>query len=218
MDIALQPHVHAVRIGADLVFLDVRQDRYLCWPSADGLDLLAGARRMRVRRPEQLDALQSAGLVTDHPGDAAPARAAMVRLPAADLWAAPASALGWRDRLDALRSWRDAARFQGLSFADLAAFAADRPRGADPDRPPEAGLRRLVAAFQAWAPWTPGSAKCLRRSYLLLRLLRRHGYDARWVIAVRTWPFVAHSWLQAGELALDDAHERLVAYRPILVI
>jgi hypothetical protein len=218
MRVSLQPHVHAVRIGADLVFLDVKRDRYLCWPSADGLDLLAGARSIQVIAREQVDDLRAAGLVTDTPQETPPSSAAAISPPSGDLWSAPASNLDWRDRLDAFHAWRDAARFRAMTFEDLVAFGAARAIGADPDRLPDAEMRGIVAAFQAWAPWTPGSAKCLRRSFLLLRLLRRRGHDARWVIAVRTWPFVAHSWLQVGDLALDDACERLVAYRPILVI
>jgi hypothetical protein len=76
----------------------------------------------------------------------------------------------------------------------------------------------LVAAFHRWACWTPAPAKCLIRSFMLLRLLRRHGFDARWVFAVRTWPFEAHCWLQAGPVVLDDAVERLTAYHPILAV
>ena len=79
-------------------------------------------------------------------------------------------------------------------------------------------MRRLVAGFHRWAYWTPAPAKCLIRSFMLLRLLRRHGLDARWVFAVRTWPFEAHCWLQAGATVLDDAGDRLVAYHPILVV
>lgn len=218
MHLTLQPHVHAVRIGADFVFLDVERDRYLCWPSADGLELLAGARRLLATDREQVDDLRAAGLVTDAPFETPPSAAAVLAPPVGDLWSGPASALGWRDRIDALHGWHDAARFHAMSFADLVAFGAARPAGADPDRAPDAAMRQVVAAFQAWAPWTPGWAKCLRRSFLLLRLLRRRGYDARWVIAVRTWPFVAHSWLQAGDLVLDDACDRLIAYRPILVV
>lgn len=218
MQVSLQPHVHAVRIGGDLVFLDVKRDRYLCWPSADGLELLVGARGLQVFDPEQVDDLRAAGLVTAGRVETQLSSAATIRPPTGDLWSAPASDLSWRDRVDALRGWRDAAQFRAMTFEELVAFGGQRPIGADPDLLPDGAMREIVAAFQAWAPWTPGWAKCLRRSFLLLRLLRRRGYDARWVIAVRTWPFVAHSWLQVGDLVLDDACERLVAYRPILVI
>lgn len=56
------------------------------------------------------------------------------------------------------------------------------------------------------------------RSYLQLQYLHRLGLDADWVIGVRTWPFMAHCWLQVGAVALDDDVERLIPYTPILVV
>jgi hypothetical protein len=48
--------------------------------------------------------------------------------------------------------------------------------------------------------------------------LRILGFDADWIIGVRTWPFMAHCWLQVGAVALDDDVERLAAYTPILAV
>jgi hypothetical protein len=110
-----------------------------------------------------------------------------------------------------------AVTYQRNDFAQLVAFGR-RHQGRSPDLPPSPQMRALVGGFQAWAPWLPAPAKCLIRSFVLLRLLRRSGFDARWVFAVRTWPFEAHCWLQVGDLVLDDEVERLVAFHPILVV
>lgn len=79
-------------------------------------------------------------------------------------------------------------------------------------------MLEVIASFHRWAPFAPAPGKCLLRSFMLLRLLRRHGHDARWVFGVRTWPFRAHCWLQAGDVVLDDDVEALVALTPILVV
>jgi hypothetical protein len=86
-----------------------------------------------------------------------------------------------------------------------------------PTTPAPAALE-VVARFRRWAPFAPVSGKCLLRSFMLLRLLRRRGFDAHWVFGVSTWPFTAHCWLQVGDIVLDDSHERLLPYRIIHVI
>jgi hypothetical protein len=53
---------------------------------------------------------------------------------------------------------------------------------------------------------------------MLLRVLRRQGYAPRWVFAVRTWPFAAHCWLQAGDTALTDFADTLQPFTPIMTI
>jgi hypothetical protein len=115
-------------------------------------------------------------------------------------------------------SYDVAAVYPRKRFADLVAFGAAHPSGAVPDGEPGPEMLRRVDSFHRWADWTPGPAKCLVRSFLLLRHLRRHGLDARWVFAVRTWPFEAHCWIQAGQTVLNDARDRLEAYAPILVV
>jgi len=81
-----------------------------------------------------------------------------------------------------------------------------------------AGLLRAVAGFHRWAPFAPTSAKCLLRSFMLLRLLRRRGHDALWVFGVRAWPFHAHCWLQCEDVVLDDDPDRIRAFTPIMVV
>ena len=156
----LKPHVHAVRIGEDLVLLDVCADRYHCLPGGAELGLSDDRRRLRC-----CDAELAVELV-----------------------------------------------------AELVAYAADRPTQPSPDGVPSAEMGALVARYHRWACWMPAPSKCLIRSYTLLRLLRRNGFDARWVFAVKTWPFEAHCWLQAGSVILDDVPDRLLAYHPILVV
>jgi hypothetical protein len=38
------------------------------------------------------------------------------------------------------------------------------------------------------------------------------------VFGVRTWPFHAHCWLQVEDVVLDDHHERIGAYTPLMAL
>ncbi len=59
--------------------------------------------------------------------------------------------------------------------------------------------------------------RCLFDSLALLEFLASEGIGARWVIGVRIRPFGAHAWLQRGSVVVNDHHERVRAFRPILV-
>jgi Transglutaminase-like superfamily len=214
--IGLSPHVHGVAIDDDAVFLDVAGDRYLAVPGAAGRLVLGPARRvLGVADPAFASELCAAGL----------AGGPCVRGPAAPLPTATASALPeavpppvWRDAPAAASAMADLARAywrRPLLRLTQAAARGATPEGAEPPTP---ALLATVADYHRWAPFAPAPGKCLLRSFLLLRLLRRRGHDARWVFGVRTWPFRAHCWLQRGTVVLDDDLETLVPLTPILVV
>ena len=80
-------------------------------------------------------------------------------------------------------------------------------------------MQRLLSDIAVWrsiAPWLPLDGVCLFRSGMLAAFLRALGHRPTWVFGVRTWPFQAHCWLQADDVALDDEAERLCAFAPIL--
>lgn len=200
-----------IEVDDDLVLLDIAGDAYHCLPGAGGAwrDLRAG----RVTGQAQaLDAqLRDAGLdpnPQNAPPPASPARSFQALAPPA---ITPTDA--WR----LFRAWIDLqASYKGRPFHQVLAAARDgaQPVAGDPQDPE---LRRLVGVFLRAAVWLPADRKCLVRSFLLLRFLRRAGRDAQWVFGVRTWPFVAHCWLQVGDCVLDDERERLAAFTPIHV-
>jgi len=202
----LRPGARAARLGDDLVLLDLPGDRYLGLPGA-----WSGGRL----EPEAERLLRQAGLWDD--------RSAGVGCdlgwprPQQDLPVLDAPPLAARDLLEIGRFLADygwARRSPRL--ARLAAWAAQSRLTEDPQ--PSAALIAEAARLRRLLLWTPAPRKCLLQSFLLLRALRRRGLDARWVFAVRAWPFLAHCWLQAGPMVLDDRHERLCAFTPILVI
>lgn len=216
--LVLRPGVHAAVLGDDLVLLDVPADAYVCLPDVPGVRRGAGG----LQAPSDSglgDRLAEAGLLAeagakgvDTPGS--PELPRPRRSAVADALPGPC----WRDGAEALGCLLDLSRtYRGRPLAAILEAAA-RPAGqAAPD---EAGpeVLAVVRRFRAWLPYAPVTGKCLLRSFMLLRLLRRRGLDACWVFGVRTWPFSAHCWLQIGDMVLDDHADRLVAYEPILVV
>ena len=60
--------------------------------------------------------------------------------------------------------------------------------------------------------------RCLNDSLTLVIFLAGQGLFPQWVIGVRAHPFGAHAWVQSGGVVLNDLHERVRRYRPILVV
>lgn len=207
MSFRLADAVHAVDIVDDIVFLDAAADGYLCLVGGRAVITLADG-AVEIADEATAQALLAAGLVRR--------RRTLPDKPTKDLTLV-ASRPGLRE-LSALTSacLTTASAFRFKLFRRLLADARSG-RGA---RSP-ADLDAVLAAsavFSRMRPWSPIGGACLMRSHLQLKYLHHLGLDADWVIGVRTWPFMAHCWLQAGEVALDDDVERLVPYTPILVV
>ncbi|MGH6963310.1 MAG: lasso peptide biosynthesis B2 protein [Phenylobacterium sp.] len=217
MEWSLAPAVHAAAIDGDLVFLSVPNDAYFCLPRAATQAELSPDRRRLLRVAADLAPdLVAAGLIVPETGEATalygswpqPGRRSAL-LPAYD----PPT---WRHLAEGLAALADTARaYRNTPFAGLLECVA-APGRRDPPATPE--LLAAVRAFHTWLPYAPVSGKCLLRSFMLLRHLRREGLDALWVFGVRTWPFHAHCWLQAQDVVLDDQPDRTAAFTPILVV
>jgi hypothetical protein len=216
--LVLAPAVHAVAVDEDMVFLDVARDAYFCLPGARSvLDLSSDRRRLRVQDRSLAAEFATAGFLADHketahrPDWIAPllARASAVEAhyegPARGDVVAATGAL-----IDLLGAYR------GRNLRQLLASVERAPSAARPALSPR--LFSEVHAFHRWIPYAPVSGKCLLRSFMLLRHLRRRGLDAMWVFGVRTWPFHAHCWLQIEDVVLDDQFDRVRGFAPILVV
>lgn len=215
MGLWLPAHVHAVRIDEDLVFLDERADAYLCLVGAAHVLALGADGGVSATDEEAVQALIEEGLLAEDPGPARSGPPPKARIDL-DLETGPAS----RAQVVALsRACLTSAHdLRRCSFAGLLARArARRGRLNASDVDPEAVVT-ASKAFRRMRPWAPIGGACLQRSYLMLAYLHNLGLDADWVIGVRTWPFMAHCWLQAGGVSLEEDAERLVAYSPILAV
>ncbi|WP_431261872.1 lasso peptide biosynthesis B2 protein [Roseateles chitinivorans] len=80
-------------------------------------------------------------------------------------------------------------------------------------------VRLAALAFERLRPLAFSARdRCLHDSLSLVFFLFAEGLSARWVIGVKTNPFGAHSWVQSGRTVLNDQHEFVRAFRPILVV
>lgn len=133
----------------------------------------------------------------------------------------------WRELL---RLWRASAltalslRYRNLESVANAVANARNARNARHARQPgrtssAADLRTTVAAYMHVRPFAfTAQNRCLHDSLTLVRFLGAHGLSAQWVIGIRVRPFAAHSWVQSGGIVLNDVHEHVRRYHPILVV
>ena len=213
---ALSAGVHAVAIGEDVILLDENADSYTLLPQ--GAPQLRGLASGAFTIPDDRLALDLEGVGLIRRRGRAPSCAVEIAsaLPTKSLEPAKFHHIGVRAGYRALQAGVDvASNYRGKPLATL----LDRARHAR-------GLRKslvpdviaLVHDFHRWAPFAPLPGKCLVRSFVLLGVLQRWGFTADWVFGVRTWPFAAHCWLQIDDVVLDDHHDRLVAFHPILIV
>ncbi|MFZ5685691.1 MAG: lasso peptide biosynthesis B2 protein [Pseudomonadota bacterium] len=211
----LRSGVHATPVGDDLVLLDVGRDAYVCLPGAAG-PWSAGQSDPHDPQARALAEALAAGGLLAMQGPAPRRPAPRLARPAAGLAPEPSSDVRPTDLLRLLRAWLDFQRhYRGRPFAHLLAAATD----GRPAAPADAAERaRLARVFHRLAVWLPLPAKCLARSFVLLRFLHLSGATAEWRFGVALWPFRAHCWLEADGVVLDDAPERLAPYTPILAV
>jgi hypothetical protein len=76
-----------------------------------------------------------------------------------------------------------------------------------------------TAAYERLRPFALSAHRnCLHDSLALVGFLASEGAFPRWVVGVKTRPFGAHSWVQMGTTVLNDQHETVRQFRPILVV
>lgn len=211
----LAPGVGFCFAGDQLIFLDLRTDRYLALRG----DRRAAFERLRARQEndsEAMTGLLATGFFVRSESES--------RLDPADI-AVPAIDLGTRHR-SRLRLPMIAAAARDLYWARralapdrLATTVADldrqkRARTGDTDAGAIADLAAHYAAARMLVPVAP---RCLIDSLALFRLMLRRGLAPTLVFGVRPAPFAAHCWLQSSEHILtgsvDDAHNFTPIFR-----
>lgn len=216
MSWTLAPGVGFCFAGDQLIFLDLRADRYLALRG----ERRAAFERLRAREENDSEAMTSllaTGLFVQSEGEdrldpvdvAVPTidigmrRRSRLRLP---MIAAAARDLYWARR--ALAPDRLATTVAGLQHQK-------RTKTSDPDAGAIAAVAADYAAARTLVPVTP---RCLVDSLALFRLMLRRGLAPTMIFGVRPAPFAAHCWLQSSEHILtgsvDDAHN----FTPILAI
>lgn len=232
----LADHMRACLVDDQVVLLDLNRGRYLGL-SGRHAGIVAG-----VIRSETIDAADDAGpraqdrvdralaapllqarILTLAPGPA-PSQPRQVSSPVASLDVpdtAMESTISPPDIFRFLGATAEAAlwlRFRSLR--SIAEAMAARLSGCEPRRADHAPrLTRAVAVFDRLRPLTFTSrGKCLFDSLALMLFLTRQGLSAQWVVGVSHGPFRAHSWVQDGGQVLNDLHEHVRRFTPILVV
>lgn len=234
--LSLASHVRACHSDGQVILLDLRRNKYLGIGSATS-DALADHVKGWPGRSDRPDAratsasvtaltqrLAAQGLLTNTPGGPLPDITIEEATLSLDCeHAGTDSGVGARRLGRFVRSAAVAALWlQCCTLHSIAkAVAARRERLQDPV--PDSGsldaMRDGTAAYEKLRPFAfTAQDRCLHDSLALVGFLASEGVFPRWVIGVKTRPFGAHSWVQYGGSVLNDQHENVRRYSPILVV
>ena len=232
----LASHVRVRRVGAQVILLDLLSNRYVAfggpalhhlaatiagWPAPDpsvpleqpvtgprGVDrLLANRWVENVTTRRRSGALRAISLV--------PASENLSMRP-------NAGTMRFGDLLAGGRS--STAAGVNLRCRSLLSIASGLQARRDDSAPP-AGAAHQQAVVEAtgdylrWRPFLYSARdRCLHDSISLVHFLAGRSLEAHCVVGVRTRPFAAHACAQCGRVVLNDQHERVRSYQPILVV
>lgn len=205
------------QIGDDIVFLDLKSDRYFRLTSqlapVFGALVDAGS-----DGPQNCQALAAAGVVqwVDGPSNIEPARRCEPRRKAPAMASGRASAFEIARALTLEASIRRQLR-SGQLFAVVGRLAACKRQISAPcqfgDRRPSQTIRSFEIAKYFRSP----ANLCLTRSIAMVHRLSQRDCRAELVIGVRSAPFSAHSWVQVGDVVCNDSPEEVARFTPIFV-
>ncbi len=216
MPIFLQTETHLAAIGADVVVLDVARNAYYCLPGASEAVALGPDGDLRFSSEDLARQFAAAGFLARPQAGPRP-RGLLPESPTQDLRDRAGRSPPHGAGRDMGRAFAGMVRgYYGRPLRALVQSAAHRRGRTGPCN--AAAVADRAAAFNHLLPWVPFQGECLFRSFMLLRFLRQGGQDATWVFGVRTWPFQAHCWLQAGDTVLDDLVDRVRPFTPILAV
>ncbi len=225
----LADHVRACLVDGQVVLLDLQRGKYL----GIGGPQLPGLAQAIVDWPQGSDALLISGPAST---PASSVKALLNQGMLADAMDAVVQRRPCEEPLESLNAemlqppyrWRHLAGLcwsaattsrwlRRRSLADIVRLVTRLRRDARHPDAPE--LLDAVASYTRLRPLVfSAHDRCLHDSLCLVRFLAMEKIAADWVIGVRTRPFAAHSWVQRGSLVLNDLHENVRAYEPILVV
>jgi hypothetical protein len=95
-----------------------------------------------------------------------------------------------------------------------ALFSRSRKRPLRPKTPTDlTEIRAVVAAVAAVTRcYYRPRLDCLPRSLCVFYLLRRRGVAVEFLLGVKTFPFMAHAWVEYDHCAIDDAQATVDAF------
>ena len=232
----LASHVRACHSEGQVVLLDLRHNKYLGVGGAPSSVLAAqvdGWPKCPTRPNEcatsasvsaLLQRLSAEGLLTDAPRESTPHIAIEEATSSLDIEQTGINAglraqrLGRFARSAVVAEWW--MRCRSLhSIAMAVAARRERLRHPAPASGSLEAMRDGTAAYERLRPFAfTAQDRCLHDSLALVCFLASEGSFPRLVIGVKMRPFGAHSWVQHGGTVLNDQHENVRRFSPILVV
>jgi len=213
----LQPHAGFGLVGTRPVFLDIRRDRYLALDGA----ALGAFEKARAGGPIPFAAAEcllatELFALADAPGQLAAAQA-----PAPEAGLEFVHRASGRSILDLPTVWRLTRRVRHeLKTRPLEQILRSRRsrqlQVVAAMRADEAAT--LAARFRRARCVVPGSPCCLPDSLALRDWLAAHGLASTLIFGVKLEPFAAHSWVQCGKTALNEAPDKAAEFTPVFVV
>ncbi len=229
--LGLAEHVRACVIGDLAVLLDLKHNRYHGVPSSQWCALFEGAAQdgqpnegddQRIPSAKLAEPLLRKGLLTTSPSRrrvpdaiAAPDMSIDAREALAGRAISPGQLLRFVAATSTAAIWL---RFRSLyAIARSVEKHAGRRQASDSHRQQQLAVE--IAAFDRLRPLAFTSRdQCLFDSLALTIYLAGRGVRVQWVIGVEVNPFKAHAWVQHGTEVLNDLHDRVKRFTPLLVV
>jgi len=209
----LNNHVRFCEVEGQLVFLDLKADRYFSLPPEAQeafVSLLRGE-----SGGQQIEALCASGLLVDAP--AGRPLAATFHTPPANSFledGETGQGLGpVAEVLFLVLIARHAVQRKRLPRLLASSLHVSGPAGRGPREKRDRALGQFLRARRA----VPVAPNCLYDSLALRRFLQRRSIPADLVIGTKLHPFAAHCWLQDGGTILNDSLAAARGFSPILI-
>lgn len=203
-------------VDGELVFLDLRRDKYVALRGNDR----AAFERLQAARPNSSDdmtRLVRTGLIARCDG-AEKLLPTAIDVPAVDLATrehAGFSSIMACSAAAALRRARRAMQPQNIATVLAASARAKQVAGFGSS---EEALTLVAARYVACRWAIPVEPRCLIDALALDDILLRRGLVATLVFGVRLNPFAAHCWLQSSERILTGTAAEARNFTPIMVV
>lgn len=202
-------------VDGELVFLDLRRDKYIALRGGDRAAferLLTGA----PNSSEDMTSLLGTDLIARCDG-ANMLRPSTIPVPAIDLAAAEAGFSPVMACAAAAALWRARRAIRPTNIATSLAVSAHSKKGAVATST-EAALALIAAQYAACRWAIPIEPRCLIDAIALDDILLRRGLVATLVFGVRLAPFAAHCWLQTSATILTGTAVEARNFTPIMVV
>lgn len=214
----IAPHVFLATLDDRSVVLDLAQDRYFAFNAAMTRGVLAnlGLETLAAPHEREAAAAQMAALGIDP--DLTPCHEMPPPPPTRTVWATHRyeTAREWSPGLADMIGLAETALRLRLTPLRRTIAWTERRLAAAPLR--SRSVSDTVDSYWGTRPWFPSKPICRMDAIAMALALARTGAAPRLVFGVRLDPFHAHCWVEAEGAIVNEAHEDVGQYTPIMVV